>query len=75
MHVAEGFPHIASVAGRPEHCPMGTRYAIASDGFEVSFRIPHATCRALGWALQHDAEDDTVDLGDASAGTEKREIN
>src|SRR5580704_14425841 len=24
-----------------------------TDGFEVSFRIPHATSRALGWALQH----------------------
>ena len=46
-----------------------------TDGFEVSFRIPHATSRAVGWALQHDAEDDTVDLGDASAGAEKREIN
>jgi hypothetical protein len=34
------------------------------DGFEVSFRIPHATCRALGWALQHDADDDARDLGD-----------
>jgi hypothetical protein len=34
------------------------------DGFEVSFRIPHATCRALGWSLQHDSDDDTADLGD-----------
>jgi hypothetical protein len=45
------------------------------DGFEVSFRIPPATCRALGWSLQHDAEDDAVDRGDASTGAVKREIN
>ena len=45
------------------------------DGFEVSFRIPHATCRALGWALQHDSEDDTPDLGDPPAGAGKSEIN
>jgi hypothetical protein len=25
------------------------------DGFEVSFRIPHDTCVALGWTLQHEA--------------------
>jgi hypothetical protein len=27
-----------------------------ADGFEVSFRISHDTCRALGWTLQHEAE-------------------
>jgi hypothetical protein len=45
------------------------------DGFEVSFRIPHATCRALGWSLQHDADDDTPDLGDPPAGVGKSELN
>jgi hypothetical protein len=45
------------------------------DGFEASFRIPHATGRALGWSLQHDAEDGTVERGDASAEAVKREIN
>jgi hypothetical protein len=29
------------------------------DGFEVSFRIPHDACRALGWTLQHEADDAT----------------
>ena len=45
------------------------------DGFEASFRIPHATGRALGWSLQHDAEVDTVDLGDASTEAGKREVH
>ena len=42
------------------------------DGFEVSFRIPHATCRALGWTLQHDSNDDTPD---PPVGVGKSEIN
>jgi hypothetical protein len=46
-----------------------------ADGFEVSFRIPHAACRALGRSLQHDSDDDTADLGDPPAGAGKREIN
>jgi hypothetical protein len=25
------------------------------DGFEVSFRVPAETCRALGWTLHHEA--------------------
>jgi hypothetical protein len=45
------------------------------DGFEVSFRIPHAACRALGWALRHDADDDTPRLGDPPAAVGKSEIN
>ena len=45
------------------------------DGFEVSFRIPHAAGRALGWALQHESDDDTADLGDPPVGTGKSEIN
>jgi hypothetical protein len=28
-----------------------------ADGFEVSFRIPLDTCRALGWTLHHEAVD------------------
>jgi hypothetical protein len=27
------------------------------DGFEVSFRLPLDTCRALGWVLHHEADD------------------
>ena len=45
------------------------------DGFEVSFRIPHATCRAMGWALQRDSDDDTAELGDPPTEAGKREIN
>lgn len=45
------------------------------DGFEVSFRIPHATCRALGWSLQHDADDDSRDLRDSLGAAGKPEIN
>jgi len=45
------------------------------DGFDVSFRIPHAAGRALGWALQHESDDDTADLGDPPVGTGKSEIN
>jgi hypothetical protein len=45
------------------------------DGFEVSFRIPHATCRALGWSLQHDTDDDTPDLRDSLGAVGKPEIN
>ena len=46
-----------------------------ADGFEVSFRVPHATCRALGWALRHDSDDGTTDFSDPSAQTGKRGIN
>jgi hypothetical protein len=45
------------------------------DGFEVSFRIPHATCRALGWELQQDANDDTADFNDSLGGARKSEMN
>jgi hypothetical protein len=45
------------------------------DDFAVSFRIPHAACRALGWALQYDADNDTADLGDPPAGVGKSEMN
>ncbi len=45
------------------------------DGFEVSFRIPQATCRGLGWALQRDADDDTPDFNDSLGGTGKLEMN
>ncbi len=45
------------------------------DGFEVSFRIPHATCRALGWTLQHEADDDAPDLNDSLGAAGKPEIN
>jgi Rad3-related DNA helicase len=45
------------------------------DGFEVSFRIPDATCRALGWSLQHDTDDDTPDLRDSLGAVGKPEIN
>jgi hypothetical protein len=45
------------------------------DGFEVAFRIPHATCRALGRALQHDSENDAADLGDPPTGVGKRKTN
>jgi hypothetical protein len=45
------------------------------DGFEVSFRIPHATCRALGWSLQHDTDDNTPDLKDSLGAVGKPEIN
>jgi hypothetical protein len=44
------------------------------DGFEVSFGIPHATCRALGWALR-DADDDTPEFNGSLAGTGKSEMN
>jgi hypothetical protein len=48
-----------------------------TDGFEVSFRIPQATCRALGWALQHEAAaaDEAGDSGDPPAGFGKPELN
>jgi hypothetical protein len=46
-----------------------------ADGFEVSFRVPHATCRALGWALQHDSDDDTLDLGDPPAGAGNSDVH
>ncbi len=45
------------------------------DGFEVSFRISHATCRALGWTLQHEADDDAPDLNDSLGAAGKPEIN
>jgi hypothetical protein len=45
------------------------------DGFEVSFRIPHATCRALGWTLQHEADDDTHGVDDPQGVAGKPEIN
>jgi hypothetical protein len=45
------------------------------DGFEVSFRIPHATCRALGWALQHDTDDDAPDSEDSLGEAGKSEMN
>jgi hypothetical protein len=45
------------------------------DGFEVSFRIPHATGRALGWSLQHDADDDIPDLRDSLGAAGKPEMN
>jgi len=45
------------------------------DGFEVSFRIPHATGRALGWSLQHDADEHTSDPGDSLRAAGKPEIN
>jgi hypothetical protein len=45
------------------------------DGFGVSFRIPHATCRALGWSLQHDTDDDTPDLRDSLGAVGTPEIN
>jgi hypothetical protein len=44
------------------------------DGFEVSFRIPHATCGALGWALRH-ADDDIPDYNDSLGGAGKSEMN
>jgi hypothetical protein len=44
------------------------------DGFEVSFGIPQATCRALGWALR-DADDDTPEFNDSLRGTGKSEMN
>jgi len=45
------------------------------DGFEVSFRIPHATGRALGWSLQHDADDDTPDFDESLGGAGNSEMN
>jgi hypothetical protein len=36
------------------------------DGFEVSFRIPHDVSRALGWALQHEA-DDAIEADESAA--------
>jgi hypothetical protein len=49
-----------------------------TDGFEVSFRIPQATCRAaLGWTLRHEAADaaEAGDSGDPPAGFGKPELN
>jgi hypothetical protein len=47
------------------------------DGFEVSFRVPQASCRALGWALRHEAADaaEAGDSGDPPAGFGKPELN
>jgi hypothetical protein len=45
------------------------------DGFEVSFRIPHATCRALGWTLQHEADDNPPGVDDPQGAAGKPEIN
>jgi hypothetical protein len=48
-----------------------------ADGFEVSFRIPYDTCRALGWSLQHDADEaiEASDSGDTRPHTGKTEFN
>jgi hypothetical protein len=48
-----------------------------ADGFEVSFRIPYDTCRALGWSLQHEANDaiESNDCGDARILSGKTEFN
>ena len=46
------------------------------DGFGVTFRIPHETCRALGWTLQHEAEDEpNVGAADVHGGSETTELN
>ena len=42
-----------------------------TDGFEVSFAITRATCRALGWSLQYEADDAgaaDVDADEAGEG-------
>jgi hypothetical protein len=39
------------------------------DGFAVSFRVPHDTCKALGWSLQHAVDDEAL------AGSRNPEIN
>jgi hypothetical protein len=41
------------------------------DGFEVSFRVPQDTCRALGWTLQHEADKSAA----ARAHTGTSELN
>jgi len=46
------------------------------DGFGVTFRIPHEACRALGWALQHEVQEEPeVGVTDALAGSQKTELN
>jgi hypothetical protein len=44
------------------------------DGFEVSFGILQATCRALGCALR-DADDDTLEFNDSLGVRGKSEMN
>jgi hypothetical protein len=48
-----------------------------ADGFEVSFRIPQDTSRALGWTLQHEeyGEEETTGSDDSDARLGKPEIN
>ncbi len=47
------------------------------DGFEVSFRVPHDACRALGWTLQHEADNESEadDPGALFAGSGNPELN
>jgi hypothetical protein len=45
------------------------------DGFQVSFQIPRPTSQALGWALQHDTDDEAPEFGDAVAPAGKSGIN
>jgi hypothetical protein len=48
-----------------------------TDGFEVSFRIPHEACRTLGWTLKHEAEEAIAvdDSANMRARTGTTEIN
>src|SRR5262245_37022659 len=48
-----------------------------ADGFEVSFRVPQDTSRALGWTLQHEEYDEEEAAGsdDPDASLGKPEIN
>jgi hypothetical protein len=48
-----------------------------ADGFEVSFRVPQDTSRALGWSLQHEEydEEEAVGSDDPDASLGKAEIN
>ena len=70
-----GEPEARYVFGLGEWCIEDTRGEDSlivtlktTDGFEVSFGIPFQTCRALGFSLQHEANE-AIAAGERDEGT------
>lgn len=70
-----GKPEARYVFGLGEWCIEDTRGEDSlivtlktTDGFEVSFGIPFQTCRALGFSLQHEANE-AIAAGERDEGT------